>query len=57
MRTFVFALVTTFALGLVAGGPAMAECFDGHKAKTADVGSPNIADGQLPQTPKPDQGS
>jgi len=57
MRSFVFALVTAFALGLVASGPVMAECFDGHKAKTADVGSPNIADGQLPQTPKPDQGS
>lgn len=58
MRSFIYGLVVTFALGLaVAASPVAAECFSGHKAKTASTGSPSIADGQTKQAPKPDQGS
>ncbi len=58
MRSFILGLAVMFALALtVSATPAAAECYDGHKAKTADIGSPNIADGQTKQTPKPDQGS
>lgn len=58
MRSFIYALAVTFALSLaVAASPVFAGCSDGHKAKTADVGSPTIADGQTNQTPKPDRGS
>jgi hypothetical protein len=57
MRTLTFGLVAAFALGLaVVSGPAMAECSWGH-TKTADTGTPTIAEGQTQQTVKPDQGS
>lgn len=57
MRSIFFGLATAFALGFVmSSGSALAECSDGHK-KTADISSPNIADSQTQQTPKPDQGS
>ncbi len=57
MRSFIFGLSLAFALGfVVTAAPVLAGCSDGHKAKTADIGSPNIADGQLPQTPKPNPG-
>jgi hypothetical protein len=52
-----FGLAAAFALGLVvASGPAWAECSWGH-TKTADTGTPTIAEGQTQQTVKPDQGS
>ena len=56
MRT----LTLAFAFGLLVAvaSPAMAgdNCGWGH-TKTADTNSSSIAEGEAPQTPKPDQGS
>lgn len=59
MRFLTLGLAAAFAIGLTLSAvPALAEgdCGWGHKTKTASTSSPNIAQGQTKQTPKPDQG-
>jgi len=59
MRTLTLSLVAAFAMGLflasVTPASAAGDCGWGH-SKTADSATSSIAEGQTPQTPKPDQG-
>jgi len=61
MRMITLSIAAAFLVGVlsVSATPAAAEgdCAWGHKGKTAESTSSNIAEGDAPQTPKPDQGS
>lgn len=61
MRTITLSIAAAFLAGLiaVAATPAAAEgeCGWGHKTKTAESSTSNIAESPAPQTPRPDPGS